>query len=139
MKMLETVDQNFIKTLLDNLPQNIEELSVPKDKNNKKTLELISLAEEKNLPISFNTDKKLSATFKPSQIKDVNFLEKLIGQKENSLLLILDHVMDPQNVGSILRTSKLSFISRVNSYSEVESSTFSLARSINSSISSSFI
>ena len=45
--MLETVDQNFIKTLLDNLPQNIEELSVPKDKNNKKTLELISLAEEK--------------------------------------------------------------------------------------------
>mgnify|MGYP005700065405 CR=1 FL=1 len=44
MKKLETIDQNFIKTLLDNLPQNIEELSVPKDKNNKKTLELISLA-----------------------------------------------------------------------------------------------
>ena len=57
MKKLETIDQNFIKTLLDNLPQNIEELSVPKDKNNKKTLELISLAEEKDLPISFNTDK----------------------------------------------------------------------------------
>ena len=66
MKKLETIDQNFIKTLLDNLPQNIEELSVPKDKNNKKTLELISLAEEKDLSISFNTDKKLSATFKPS-------------------------------------------------------------------------
>ena len=41
MKKLETIDQNFIKTLLDNLPQNIEELSVPKDKNNKKTLKLI--------------------------------------------------------------------------------------------------
>ena len=105
MKKLETIDQNFIKTLLDNLPQNIEELSVPKDKNNKKTLELISLAEEKDLSISYNTDKKLSATFKPSQIKDINFLEKLISQKENSLLLILDHVMDPQNVGSILRTA----------------------------------
>ena len=61
MKKLETIDQNFIKTLLDNLPQNIEELSVPKDKNNKKTLELISLAEEKDLSISYNTDKKLSA------------------------------------------------------------------------------
>ena len=90
MKKLETIDQNFIKTLLDNLPQNIEELSVPKDKN---------------IPISFNADKKLSATFKPSQIKDINFLEKLISQKDNSLLLILDHVMDPQNVGSILRTA----------------------------------
>jgi len=105
MKKLETHDQNFIKTLLDNLPQNIEELSIPKDKNNKKTLELISLAKEKDLPISFNVDKKLVATFIPSQIKDINFLEKLISKKKNSLILILDHVMDPQNVGSILRTA----------------------------------
>jgi len=105
MKKLETHDQNFIKTLLDNLPQNIEELSVPKDKNNKKTLELISLAKEKDLPISFNEDKKLVATFIPSQIKDINFLEKLISKKKNPLILILDHVMDPQNVGSILRTA----------------------------------
>ena len=35
MKKLESVDQNFIKTLLDNIPQNIEEFFVPKDKNNK--------------------------------------------------------------------------------------------------------
>ena len=63
MKKLETIDQNFIKTLLDNLPQNIEELSVPKDKNNKKTLELISLAEEKDLPISFNTVPRLQCAF----------------------------------------------------------------------------
>ena len=105
MKKLETHDQNFIKTLLDNLPQNIEELSVPKDKNNKKTLELISVAKEKDIPILFNKDKKLSAIFKPSIVKDINFLEKLIDQKKNSLILILDHVMDPQNVGSILRTA----------------------------------
>ena len=63
MKKLETIDQNFIKTLLDNLPQNIEELSVPKDKNNKKTLELISLAEEKDLTISFNTAKEIVQAF----------------------------------------------------------------------------
>ena len=105
MKKLETLDQNFIKTLLDNLPQNIEELFVPKDKNNKKTLQLISLAKQKDVPILFNSDRKLSATFKPSHNKDINFLEKLISQKKNSLILILDHVMDPQNVGSILRTA----------------------------------
>ena len=105
MKNLESLDQNFIKTLLDNVPQQIEELSVPKNKNDKKTLELISVAKEKDITILFNKDKKLSATFKPSVVKDINFLEKLIDQKKNSLILILDHVMDPQNVGSILRTA----------------------------------
>ena len=105
MKKLETIDQNFIKTLLDNVPQQIEELYVPKNKNDKKTLELISVAKEKDIPILFNKDKKLSAIFKPSVVKDINFLEKLIDQKKNSLILILDHVMDPQNVGSILRTA----------------------------------
>ena len=105
MKNLESLDQNFIRTLLDNVPQKIEEFYVPKNKNDKETLELISVAKEKNIPILFNKDKKLSATFKPSVVKDINFLEKLISQKENSLLLILDHVMDPQNVGSILRTA----------------------------------
>ncbi len=105
MKNLESLDQNFIKTLLDNVPQQIEELYVPKNKNDKKTLGLISVAKEKDIPILFNKDKKLSATFKPSVVKDINFLEKLIDQKKNSLILILDHVMDPQNVGSILRTA----------------------------------
>ncbi len=105
MKNLESLDQNFIKTLLDNVPQQIEELYVPKNKNDKKTLGLISVAKEKNIPILFNKDKKLSAIFKPSVVKDINFLEKLIDQKKNSLILILDHVMDPQNVGSILRTA----------------------------------
>jgi len=104
MKKLETYDQNFIKTLLDNLPQNIDEVSVQKN-NNKKILELISLAEKKGVRVLFNKDRKLSATYKPSQIQDINFLEKLISQKKNSLILILDHVMDPQNVGSILRTA----------------------------------
>ena len=105
MKKLESVDQNFIKTLLDNIPQNIEEFYVPKDKNNKKTLELISLAEQKEVAISFNKERRLSATFIPSQVKDINFLEKLINRNKNSLILILDHIMDPQNVGSILRTA----------------------------------
>ncbi len=105
MKNLESLDQNFIRTLLDNVPQKIEEFYVPKNKNDKKTLELISVAKEKNIPILFNKDKKLSATFKPSVVKDINFLEKLIDKKKNSLILILDHVMDPQNVGSILRTA----------------------------------
>ena len=105
MKKLETIDQNFIKTLLDNLPQNIEELSVPKDKDNKKTLELISLAEKRDITILYNKERKLSAIFKPTQIKNVNFLENLISKKKNCLILILDHIMDPQNVGSILRTA----------------------------------
>tara|TARA_B100001029_G_scaffold24743_1_gene17330 strand:- start:5081 stop:5779 length:699 start_codon:yes stop_codon:yes gene_type:complete len=105
MNDLISYDQNFIKTLFENSPDKIINLSIPENRKNKKVSSLISLAEKYEVKVTVNSTKKISAVYKPSIAKDMNYLEKIIQQKENPIILILDHVMDPQNVGSILRTS----------------------------------
>ena len=50
-------------------------------------------------------DLKISMTFYPQEIKNINFLEDLIFNKKNLFFLILDRIQDPQNLGSIFRTS----------------------------------
>ena len=44
-------------------------------------------------------------TFYPKEIKNINFLEDLTFNKKNLFFLILDRIQDPQNLGSIFRTS----------------------------------
>jgi 23S rRNA (guanosine2251-2'-O)-methyltransferase len=105
MTELKSSDQNFIKTLITNLPEKVKEFVLPDKKNDKKTSDLIYLAKQNNVEVKFSSSKKLHATYEPAQAKDINFLEQLLDKKNNSLILILDHVMDPQNLGSILRTS----------------------------------
>ena len=50
-------------------------------------------------------DPKISMTFYPKEIKNINFLEDLTFNKKNLFFLILDRIQDPQNLGSIFRTS----------------------------------
>jgi len=43
--------------------------------------------------------------FKPSEPKNIEYLEKFLETKEDAVILLLDHITDPNNLGSILRTS----------------------------------
>ena len=42
---------------------------------------------------------------KPSEPKNIEYLEKFLETKEDAVILLLDHITDPNNLGSILRTS----------------------------------
>lgn len=104
-RSLNTQDINFIKTLLENNPKKIERIIVKKGSKDLRILNIISLAEKNSIAITFDKTKRFEAYFYPREMEDINFLENNIMKKKDPLLVVLDHIQDPQNLGSILRSS----------------------------------
>ena len=104
-RIVTTTDINFIKTLIELNHEKIVEI-VHKE-GIKRIISIIEIAKAKGVPVSKSDTKdlKISMTFYPQEIKNINFLEDLIFNKKNLFFLILDRIQDPQNLGSIFRTS----------------------------------
>ena len=107
--MFETSDLNTIKTLLINKPESVIFLEVDENSISKRFKDIKELALEKKIKIEIkkftNPKIKINLIFKPSEPKNIEYLEKIIETKEDILILLLDHITDPNNLGSILRTS----------------------------------
>ena len=107
--MFETSDLNTIKTLLINKPESVVFLEVDDNSISKRFKDIKELALEKKIKIKIKKFKnpkiKINLTFKPSEPKNIEYLEKIIETKEDIIILLLDHITDPNNLGSILRTS----------------------------------
>ena len=107
--MFETSDLNTIKTLLANKPESVRLLEVDDNSISKRIKEIKKIALKKKLKIEIkkfkNPDKKINLIFKPSEPKNIEYLEKFLETKEDAVILLLDHITDPNNLGSILRTS----------------------------------
>ena len=104
-RIVTTTDINFIKTLIELNHEKIVEITYKE--GIKRITSIIEIAKAKGVPVSKSDTKdlKISMTFYPQEIKNINFLEDLIFNKKNLFFLILDRIQDPQNLGSIFRTS----------------------------------
>ena len=104
-RVITTSDLNFIKTQIELNHEEIVEIVF--NPTIERLKPIVDKAKEKNILIlnSKAKDLRMSMTFHPQEIRDINFLEKFIFNKEDLFFLILDRIQDPQNLGSIFRSS----------------------------------
>jgi 23S rRNA (guanosine2251-2'-O)-methyltransferase len=109
--------KNPVKEALFQPSYKIEEILVSKEGEKEKISELIKLAREKKIKVSFLPHEALSRISKTShhqgivarvsefEYKDVEEILSYAKEKGEKLLaVILDHIEDPQNLGAIVRT-----------------------------------
>ena len=104
-RIITSTDINFIKTLIELNHEKIVEIEYKEGID--RITAIVDKAKAKDVRVSKSDTKdlRISMTFYPEEIKNINFLEDLIFNKKNLFFVILDRIQDPQNLGSIFRTS----------------------------------
>ncbi len=104
-RIITSTDINFIKTLIELNHEKIVEIKYKEGID--RITAIVDKAKAKDVSVSKSDTKdlRISMTFYPEEIKNINFLEDLIFNKKNLFFVILDRIQDPQNLGSIFRTS----------------------------------
>lgn len=102
--------RNNVKEILKNFSDNkmIKKVICSKNFNE---LDILSLVEKRKLPVDYKEKWELDKLAKNNhqgiimEVSDFNYinLDEMLG-KENSKIVILDHLLDPHNLGAIIRT-----------------------------------
>jgi 23S rRNA (guanosine2251-2'-O)-methyltransferase len=106
-----------IEMLLKICPENIKQIFIPANRNDKRVLNLISIAEK----LLVSVERKKSLTQHPEAIlkneislglSDLKKYEESI-QHDNPTFLVIDNVIDPRNLGACIRSAAASNIAGV--------------------------
>lgn len=109
--------KNPVKEALYQSLSKIEEILISEDGEKERVYEILKLAREKKVKVSFLSREALSrisgtshhqgvvARVSEFEYKDVDQIQRYAKEKgEKLFLIILDHIEDPQNLGAIIRT-----------------------------------
>ena len=109
--------KNPVRELLLNPSSKVEEIFVLRDVRREEISELVKIAKERDLKVSFvakdaltrisntSSHQGIAALISQFDYHDVSeMLNYARDRGENPLLVILDHIEDPQNLGAIIRT-----------------------------------
>ncbi|HEY6610563.1 MAG TPA: 23S rRNA (guanosine(2251)-2'-O)-methyltransferase RlmB [Pseudomonas sp.] len=106
-----------VEALLRHHPKRVKQLWLAEGRQDPRVQALVQLAGEARVPVGQRERRELDewaegvhqgvvAEVSPSQVWGENFLEELLARKESvPLLLVLDGVTDPHNLGACLRTA----------------------------------
>lgn len=109
--------KNPVKEALYQSLSKIEEILISEDGEKERVYEILKLAREKKVKVSFLSREALSrisgtshhqgvvARVSEFEYKDVDQIQRYAKEKgEKLFLIVLDHIEDPQNLGAIIRT-----------------------------------